>query len=68
MPFNGNFTGFRSAFLIQLLQFVKEILGWRPGCSEREEKVQREKERDRDEEARGQVEGKGLVLFILAAC
>lgn len=45
MPFNGHITGFRSAFLIRLLQFVKEILGWRPGCIEieRTEKVQREK-------------------------
>lgn len=36
---------------------------------EREQKKYREKkERDHDEEMRGQEEGKGLVLFILAAC
>lgn len=57
MPFHANLTCFRSAFLIRLLQFVKEIFGWRPGCGETEtrESTERKRERERgggDEEAR----------------
>lgn len=52
---------FRSAFLTRLLQFVKEMLGWRPGCIETErEREQRENKRWGGERGR---EGPGGVYI-----
>lgn len=67
VPFHASVC---SVFLIKLLHFEKKILERGPKERERAEKVQGEKKGERPwwEEMRGQGEGKGLVLFILAAC